>query len=76
MLHDIRDPLANLDSESDAYIFEAVSRILEIEHLVERTIQLGSQPDAAAVNQVLSQIQTDLRDASIYRAPTGEPREE
>ena len=65
MLHDIGQPLANLDAESGDQISEAVSRILEMEFVVDWNIQSGSQPDVAANNLILSRIQSELRDANI-----------
>ena len=75
MLYDIRARL-RLDAKSDDSVSLAVAHILDIEFSVDQTIQAGLLPDAAALNQVLSEIQAALRDESIYRTPASEPREE
>ena len=75
MLYDIRARLLS-EAESDDSISLAVAHILDIEFSVDQTIQAGLRPDAAALNQILSEIQAALRDESIYRTPAGEPREE
>ena len=65
MLHDIRAHRSDSDGAMDESIIAAVIQIMKIENLVERGLQSPSQLDSAEINQILSEIQSSLRQLPI-----------
>ena len=77
MIYDIRDRHPSMDSETRNDMTSAANLMTyNIEDLVEQGIQIGVQPDVAALNRFLSQIQSKLRSIHVGNGARREPGED